>query len=217
MQWEKLGLIYKPDGTQWWSKTHAMIPTPFRLSNEVVRVYITSCDGQGIGRPGYFDVSANDPTQVIKISKEPLLDVGMPGTFDENGVLVCSVLHGLDGTVYMYYVGFELGHKIRYRLLTGLAVSYDGGETFQRKSRVPVLERSEEELYFRCGPFCLKAEDEFKLWYVAGSSWTNLGVKVAQNTILDLPLQMMAYNGPKKEKCKFKFLVKTNMDLGGHT
>jgi hypothetical protein len=77
----------------------------------------------------------------------------------------------------MYYVGFELGTKIRYRLLTGLAISRDGGETFQRLRRTPILERSDAELYFRCGPFVLRGGELFKMWYVAGSQWTSIAGK----------------------------------------
>ncbi|GIX29067.1 MAG: hypothetical protein KatS3mg123_2948 [Burkholderiales bacterium] len=77
----------------------------------------------------------------------------------------------------MYYVGFELGTKIRYRLLTGLAQSTDDGRTFRRVSRVPVLERSDSELYFRCGPCCLLEDGRYRLWYVAGSQWVDIGGK----------------------------------------
>lgn len=177
MLWEKKGILFCPDGSQSWARTHAMIPTPFRLNTDVLRIYFTCCDQHGIGRPGYIDVCAHDPTQLIQVGKNPLLDVGSPGTFDENGVLACSVIRAPDGRVFMYYVGFELGQRIRYRLLSGLAISEDGGETFYRHSPVPILERSAEELYFRCGPFCLDSPSCFRLWYVAGSSWTQLGSK----------------------------------------
>lgn len=77
----------------------------------------------------------------------------------------------------MYYAGFELGTKIRYRLLTGLAISEDGGNTFVRYSSVPVLERSATEMYFRGGPYCLYEPQRFRLWYVAGSEWIDLDGK----------------------------------------
>jgi hypothetical protein len=91
--------------------------------------------------------------------------------------MVCSVVESRPGTLHMYYVGFELGTKIRYRLLTGLAVSTDGGQSFQRQSRAPVLERSDAELYFRGGPWCLSEHGTFRLWYVAGSEWTQVAGK----------------------------------------
>jgi hypothetical protein len=184
MRWKKLGLVYSPDGSQDWAQSHAMLPTPFRINSETIRVFLTFCDDKGIGRPGYVDVSADCPTHVLDISIAPLLDIGRPGTFDENGVVTCSVLEGGDGNLIMYYVGFELGTKIRYRLLTGLAVSTDGGRTFCRRSDVPVLERSSSELFFRCGPYCIREGGKFRLWYVAGSDWTELDGK--QMPVYDL-------------------------------
>jgi predicted GH43/DUF377 family glycosyl hydrolase len=184
MRWKKLGLVYRPDGTYPWAQTHAMIPTPVRLTQDTVRVFVTFCDVNGVGRPGFVDVSAEDPTQVVAISPEPLLDIGRPGTFDENGVVACSVVPVSDDKFYMYYVGFELGTKIRYRLLTGLAVSEDDGRTFRRWSETPILERSLSELYFRCGPCCIHGGFGFRLWYVAGSEWTDVDGK--QMPVYDL-------------------------------
>ena len=184
MRWKKLGIVYCPDGTRAWAQTHAMIPTPVRLTDDTVRVFVTFCDANGIGRPGFVDVSAEDPTRVVKTSNEPLLDIGRPGTFDENGVLACSVVQVSGNKLHMYYAGFELGVKIRYRLLTGLAVSEDNGRTFRRWSESPVLERSSSELYFRGGPCCIHDRSGFRLWYVAGSNWTELDGK--QMPVYDL-------------------------------
>lgn len=172
MRWIKKGIVYCPDGSLPWARSHAMVPTPFRLSDEVIRVFVTFLDDEGVGRPGYVDVSSSDPRRVLGVSQRPLLETGIPGTFDENGVLACSVVRGAGGRVFLYYVGFELCVNIRYRLLTGLALSDDGGETFTRFSQAPVLERSSEELFFRCGPFCTYDSSLYRLWYVAGSRWT---------------------------------------------
>ena len=177
MRWKKLGLVYGPDGSQPWAQSHAMLPTPIRLNASVIRVFITCWDAKGIGRPCFVDISANDPRQVLRISQRPLLDLGQPGTFDENGVLVCSVSDMGDGHMYMYYSGYELGTKIPYRLLSGLAVSDDAGETFSRCKLAPILERTDKELCFRCAPYCRHEGGRFKLWYVAGSQWTEVGGK----------------------------------------
>lgn len=177
MRWDKLGLVYAPDGSLPWARSHAMIPTPLRMDENRVRVFVTFCDDGGLGRPGWVDVSAADPTRVLDVASKPLLDIGRPGTFDENGVLACSVVADGAGRLLMYYVGFELGHRIRYRLLTGLAISEDHGATFHRHAETPVLERSPAELYFRCGPYCLQEGGAFRLWYVAGSEWTEIDGK----------------------------------------
>jgi hypothetical protein len=178
MKWRKLGLVWGPDGSLPWARTHAMVPTPIALPHlGIVRIFFSSCDDSGIARPGFVDVAPEDPTRVVHVRPQTLLDIGRPGTFDENGVLVTSVLRSPDGRLYMYYVGFELGTRIRYRLLSGLAISDDDGLTFVRHSPVPILERRPDELYFRGGPFVRLEDGRFRMWYVGGSRWLEIDGK----------------------------------------
>jgi len=176
MKWEKQGLIYTPDGSFSWAKSHAMIPTPCLLTSDIIRIYLNCCDAKGISRVGFIDVNAHHPKEIINIAANPILEIGQAGTFDENGVVQTSIVTLADGKKYLYYVGFELGTQIRYRLFTGAAIS-DDGETFSRIRKTPILERSDAELYFRCGPFVLFDENKFKLWYVAGSQWLTIDNK----------------------------------------
>ncbi len=210
---EKKGIIFQPDGALGdWAQSHAMIPTPILIAPDRLRIYLTMCDTKGIGRPGFIDVLPEDPSQIIEVSRNPLLDIGEPGTFDENGVLVCSVVKASSEEYLMYYVGFELGHQIRYRLLTGLAVSSDGGRTFIRKRKTPVLERSDDELFFRGGPFAINEDGLTRLWYVAGSSWINLNSK-------SMPVYDMRYlessDGINFESSGRKVLALTDPDEHG--
>lgn len=169
MKWEKKGLIFCANKEYDWMYSHAMIPTPILINEKTLRVYCTFCDKEGRGRVGFVDIDSFNPKKIINISKEPIVDIGLPGTFDENGSVVCSVLKEKD-KYYLYYVGFEIGTKIRYRLLTGLALG-DDGLNFKKIKKTPVLERTDKEIYFRCGPFVLFEENKFKLWYVGGSDW----------------------------------------------
>ena len=154
-----------------------MVPIPMdRPSDGIVRVYVTFCDSGGIGRPGYMDLDRRT-LAVVRVSPRPLLDLGAPGTFDENGVLPTSVVAIDDRYHLMYYVGYELGTRIRYRMLTGVAISEDGGETFRRHSTVPVLERSPQELFFRCGTFVTRMDGRYRMWYIAGSGWVRIDGK----------------------------------------
>lgn len=178
MRWVKRGIVYCPDGQMPWARSHAMVPTPFRLNDDVIRVFVTFLDGAGIGRPGYVDVAAADPLRVLAVSTQPLLEDGQPGTFDENGLLACSVVRAADGRLYLYYAGFETGTRIRYRLLSGLAISEDDGLTFTRYRPTPILERSPSELFIRGGPFCLYEPPLYRLWYAGGSQWTDLNGKM---------------------------------------
>jgi hypothetical protein len=171
MKWNKKGLIYVPDGSLWWAKKYAFPPIPLLIKPDVLRIYLTSCDENMVGRVGYVDVSPDDPKRILNLAKEPIFGPGAPGAFDENGVLPTTVIPVGD-ELWMYYVGYQLGQKVRYYQFQGLAVSKDGGATFLRKQRVPVLDRSDSELLNRCSAHVQFDGSSFRAWYSGGSDWT---------------------------------------------
>ena len=173
MRWKKMGRIFVPDGRLWWAKKHAFPPTPHFLSDQVLRLYVAFCDENTVGRLGFVDVDPADPARVLAVSEKPLLDVGAPGAFDENGVVPTSVVR-VGNQLFLYYVGFQLGQKVRYYQFQGLAVSDDEGNTFARVSQVPILERSDREMLNRTSGFVLRENGTFRLWYVGGSEWTTV-------------------------------------------
>lgn len=174
MKWRKHGVVWGPNGKSTWARKYATCPTPYKLPDGLLRIYVQCRDHDNVGRVGYVDLDSNNPLRVVSESTRPVLDVGKPGSFDDSGVFQTSVLKAPDGRLLMYYVGFELCHRIRYRLLTGLAVSVDGGTSFRRVRDTPILERSESETSFRCGPHVLLEDGRFRMWYVAGSQWIEL-------------------------------------------
>jgi hypothetical protein len=80
--------------------------------------------------------------------------------------------------LWLYYVGFQLGVHVRYLLFSGLAISHDGGESFQRYSRVPVMDRCEGETLVRTAPFVLPEAEGFRMWYLGGDSFELIGDKL---------------------------------------
>jgi len=170
MNWNKSGRVFVANKHSNWMVSHAMIPTPILLNEAVLRIYTTFCDENKVGRVGYVDVSADNPSYILGWSKEPCLDIGKPGQFDDNGVVGCSVILLPNGRIRMYYAGFELCHRVRHRILTGIAESDDGGH-FVRLQNMPFLERSEDESFCRGAPFCYSSGNQHKLWYAASNDW----------------------------------------------
>jgi len=174
MKWTKLGRIFVPDGSIWWQKQYAFPPTPLLRTaddgTEILRLYCAFRDDAGVGRLGWVDVDPADPARVVGVSPEPILTDGEPGTFDENGLLPTRVMC-VGEEIWCYYVGYQLGYKVRYYQFAGLAISRDGGETFTRWRRTPILERSDSELTNRTSTFVMQDEGVFKMWYVGGSEW----------------------------------------------
>jgi len=150
-----------------------MAPTPIMLNDDVIRIYIGGWDEKRISRIWYIDVSANNPAQLIKVSDRPVLDIGDAGTFDDNGVFPGHV-YKHKGKFFLYYTGFQLGHRVRYFNFGGLAVS-DDGENFARVSKTPVLDRSDEGISVRAGQSVIWENDRFKSCYSAGGSWMRVG------------------------------------------
>jgi hypothetical protein len=171
MKWRKMGLIYGPDGRLSWAKHSALTPTPILLNEEVIRIYAGFRDEKGISRIGYVDVDGNNPSRLITVSKEPVLDIGLPGTFDDNGMILGDIVKFTDRW-HMFYIGFQLVEKVKFLAFTGLAVSIDGGNSFSRSGRVPILDRSEEGLYCRAIHSVLLEDGMWKVWYATGSEWT---------------------------------------------
>jgi predicted GH43/DUF377 family glycosyl hydrolase len=178
MLWKKLGLIYRSDGKLSWAAHSALQPTPILLNDDVIRVFVGFRDSSGVGRIGYVDLSSNDPAKVIGISKEPVVNIGQPGAFDENGVVPCAAIK-VNNSIYLYYAGYQLGHRVRFLVFSGLAVSDDGGYSFIKMKHTPVLERSEEALLFRVIHSIVFENGKWRVWYGAGSEFRNVKNKAA--------------------------------------
>lgn len=155
-------------------KNSALTPTPIVLRDGRLRVYAGFRDDQGVSRIGWTDLDPRDPTAVLAVSKDPALDTGQPGCFDDNGVILGDVVHDGD-RLRMYYVGFQLVDRVKFLAYSGVAESTDGGDSFVRLSRTPVLDRADEGLYIRAIHTALRVERGWRIWYAAGSGWETIG------------------------------------------
>jgi hypothetical protein len=174
MRWEKLGLVYVPDGSIDWMRSHAAIPTAIHLDANVIRIFLAFRDAANISRIGWIDVASGSDFKVLRISERPCLDIGRPGAFDDNGVLPIAVIR-VGNSLRAYYTGWQLTPRVRYLLFTGVAISSDNGVTFGRYSDTPVFERSSDELIVRSGPSILEHDGKWKAWYSAGSETIRIG------------------------------------------
>ena len=146
------------------------MPTPILLNQSTIRVYCAFLDAEKIGRLGYVDVDAECPTIVKMVSPNPILDIGAPGMFDEHGVTpTCIVRNGNE--LRLYYQGWQRLQTIPYLLFIGLAISNDGGQSFQRYSEVPILNRSADETFQRSCGYVIKDKNCWKIWYLCGTHW----------------------------------------------
>ena len=169
MKWKKKGLIFRTQNFNDWRDNSALQPTPL-IFNDKIRFYVGFRDKNGISRIGYIDLDKNNPEKVLKVSPNPVLDIGKDGAFDEFGVVPSAIIRR-GKKIYMYYAGYQLGKKVRFLVLSGLAISEDDGETFTRYSSVPVFERTDSEMLFRVPHTVMFDDDKFKFWYGGGSEF----------------------------------------------
>jgi hypothetical protein len=173
MSWQKCGLIFNPDGSQgpWAEPTKGFLtPQPFLLNPETIRIYGGFRCKEGVSRIGFIDVSAKNPKEVLKVSQTPVLDIGTPGMFDDNGVILGDIIR-VEDEIWMYYVGFQIPKHVKFMAFSGLAISRDNGETFQRFQKTPILDRTAEAPFLRAIHTILPEKTGYRCWYAVGDGW----------------------------------------------
>jgi hypothetical protein len=174
VKWAKRGLVFAPDGSSSWARHTALQPTPLLLpGGDRIRVYTGCRDDAGVSRVGFVEVDAGDPGKVLDVAQGPAFDVGSPGAFDDNGVVPCAVVPREDGRIFLYYAGYSIPSQVKFHVFGGLATSDDGGLTFTRASRAPVLDRTDDELLFRVAHTVRQEHGTWRVWYGGGSSWVH--------------------------------------------
>jgi predicted GH43/DUF377 family glycosyl hydrolase len=170
MKWVKKGLIFKPQGDIDWMVSHAMIPFAETVGGDLHRVYFAARDSQNRSNGAYVVIDIRNPKEILDISKEPVLVPGDLGTFDDSGALPSWVVeHG--NAKYMYYIGYNIGVTVPFRNFIGLAISQDGGASFHKVSRAPLLERNEVDPYLTVTPCVLIEDGLWRMWYTSATKW----------------------------------------------
>jgi hypothetical protein len=149
---------------------HAAVPVPDVLGEDRLRIYFSPRDAQGRSRVASSDVDPADPGAGHQLREQPILDLGRLGTFDDSGVMPSSIVTH-EGIKYLYYIGWNQGVTVSYRNAIGLAISSDGGETFERAFEGAVVDRSASEPFFTATPFVLREPGGWRMWYASSTGW----------------------------------------------
>lgn len=167
-----MGVVFEVNQMNEWMCSHASFPKALLMS-DTIRIFFSTRDAHQRGRIGYVDVAAENPLEVIRISQQPVVDLGEPGTFDDCGVTSSSVLKHQD-KIYLYYHGWNALQLTPHRMATGLAVSEDNGETFKRYSRAPLFDRIDKEPIFSNNPCVIKDKDNWHMYYLNLEKWVKI-------------------------------------------
>lgn len=175
-QWEKLGKVFSPQEVtdRPWLQEFAQAPCTL-MFDDFIRCYF-SCRpkadelGRYVSYSSFVDLDRSDPTRVLRVSAEPILQLGALGTFDEFGTYPVSVArHGSE--VRAYYGGWTRCESVPFNVAIGLAVSNDDGQTFSRVGPGPVLSYCPDEPFVLSGPKIRRYGDTWVLFYIAGRKW----------------------------------------------
>lgn len=169
-QWTKLGLILQPSKNSSWLKTWAGASCAFPLdyANDLYKIFITGKDEKNRSRIGTFVLNLGD-LSVNHLSKNPVIELGERGSFDENGTSYPFVMYFKE-KYYLYYLGWVQGVQVPWYNGLGLATS-DDGNNFEKYSKAPILERDADD-YLGIGSMFIMIEDErLRMWYSRFVSW----------------------------------------------
>jgi hypothetical protein len=170
MPWVQKGVVFTPDSSKEWSRTHAQAPSAVEFEGRI-RIYYGTRDAGNRSRTSFVDVDRDDPTKLIYAHDRPVMDLGYPGTFDEDGVIPSQIL-AVGDDLWMYYGGVSKGGNVPYRMSIGLAKSHDRGLTFTRCFEGPVVDRTPHEPYMTMAPNVIRDESGWTMWYGSGVKWT---------------------------------------------
>jgi predicted GH43/DUF377 family glycosyl hydrolase len=183
LSWIKHGRVFGPSADHGWMKSHAQVPTLLDLGDRL-RVYFATRPRNDLSLTTFVDLDRDDPSRVIALHEEPILERGRPGTFDADGVMPGAVIH--DGErILMYYSGWSrLRGSAPYNNATGIAASTDGGTTFSRLFEGPILDRSPEEPWSATSPAVLRTPNGWHMWYSSGTDWIDVDGKLEHVYVL---------------------------------
>lgn len=151
------------------NKHHSQVPVVDILENRFRVYYSTRIEGKSV--PMWVDLDLTDPSIILEESKQPILDLGNPGSFDWSGVMPTDIITLEDGIKYLYYIGWSRRLDVPYHNNLGLAVSKDGGNSWEKYSKGPVFHTSHKEPGY-IGTVDILIEDGiFKMWYLSCLNW----------------------------------------------
>ena len=157
-----------------WMKSFAQAPAVVKC-DAFVRVFFScrpapDANGQYVSRSAFVDLNRQNLLEVLNISKKPTMELGGLGSFDEFGTYPTSVIRN-GHEIWAYYGGWTRCESVPFNVAIGLGISRDGGVTFEKVGKGPILSYSLEEPFVISGPKIRRFNGTWHLWYIAGERW----------------------------------------------
>jgi hypothetical protein len=111
-----------------------------------------------------------DFAAIIGEPRGGIIDRGTLGSFDEHGIFPFSPVRHQDA-IWAYTTGWSRRRSVDVETGIGLAVSRDGGLTFDRVGLGPVLSSSLYEPFLVCDGFAVENSGGWRMYYLFGTAW----------------------------------------------
>ncbi|WP_027183766.1 hypothetical protein [Desulfovibrio inopinatus] len=118
------------------------------------------------------DIDPSNDMRILAVHECPGLERGREGAFDSAGLMPSSVI-AVDDRILMWYTGMRLRQDLPFEDAIGLAMSEDGGMSFQKVSETPVLAAGPEGAALALIPMVVRHAKSFEMWYSCGTRWTS--------------------------------------------
>lgn len=175
--WKKIGKVFTPQQVKGrsWLNSFAQAPATL-LFDDYVRVFF-SCRpspdkfGSYVSYSAWLDLDRKDLTNVLRVADKPILELGGLGAFDEFGTYPVSVIKDESGDIFAYYAGWTRCESVPFNVAIGVAISKDGGSTFSKLGKGPIISYSMDEPFVISGPKIRRFNNQWQLFYIAGRKW----------------------------------------------
>lgn len=167
--WRREGLLLRPKPDHPWWMSHAQIPTVLPFSDRLWRVYFSARNGANRASILAVDLDPTNDMEVLAEYLDPLLDLGLPGSFDHEGMAPSAAL-AVNGQIRLYYSGVAVRKDVRAQYAAGVALSEDGLK-FRKAFAGPVLATGPRDPFFSTAPVVIRIAGGFRVWYVGGVGW----------------------------------------------
>jgi hypothetical protein len=171
-KWKKLKHIFSPDNNFEWMVSHAATPFAKHLIDDIFRIYFTCRNKSSESHIGYVDVDFNNDFKVVGVSDTPVLTPGENGIYDDSGAGMSYIIN-INGKEHLYYIAWNLKVKVPWLNTIGLAIWNEEKQAFIKPSRVPVLDRSDEDPFTVSYPCVIHDNGIYKMWYGSNLTWGN--------------------------------------------
>ena len=173
----KRGVVFDPAkylGSPDWMIDFAQAPNSMILEDRV-RVYFCTrgkpdSNYQYVSQLAYVDLDKDNLTKIIGISDSPCIDLGGLGEFDQFGIYPASILK-TKNDIIAAYGGWTRCTSVPFNVSIGMAKSTDGGKSFQKIGRGPVLSPHLNEPFVISSPKLRFYNGRYVLSYISGVKW----------------------------------------------